>query len=164
MAFASQFRFCPHCAAELHEFGDDQVQRRRCGKCGWIQYRNPTVGVAVVLISDGQILIGKRRDGGLCIPCGHVEWNESVETAAKREFQEETGLLVELQGVVAVKSNFHDIERQTIGIWYRGEQLGGDLRAGGDLLDVGFCDLESIPKLKFPTDNEVIGMLRTQLT
>ena len=160
MAFPSNFTYCPHCASKLGSFEEENVARRRCEKCGWIQYRT-TVGVAVVLLDDRRLLLGKRRDGGLCIPCGHVEWNESVEDAAKREFLEETGLQVELRGVIAVKSNFHDREQQTAGIWYRGHQLSGELKPGGDLLEVGFCDLSSMPKLKFPTDNEVVTLLRS---
>ena len=132
----------------------------RCLKCGWIQYRNPTVGVAVVLIEDNQLLIGRRRSGGHCIPCGHVEWNETIEEAAQREFLEETGLQVDLSGVIAVKSNFHERERQTVGVWFRGGRVDGHLKPGGDLLEVGFFDLAKLPPLRFPTDNEVVAALQ----
>lgn len=118
------------------------------------------MGVAVVLVENQQLLIGRRRDGGLCIPCGHVEWDESVDDAACREFEEETGLLVSLTGVIAVKSNFHAPDRQTVGVWYGGQRLKGELRPGGDLVDVGFVDLAHVPSLKFPTDTEVVRLLR----
>jgi 8-oxo-dGTP pyrophosphatase MutT (NUDIX family) len=119
--------------------------------------------VAVCLVEDRQLLIGQRRDGGLCIPCGHVEWDESIEDAAVREFQEETGLEVRLDGIVAAKSNFHLPERQTVGIWYRGQRTGGQLSVGSDLVEVCFVHLHHMPTLKFPTDNEVVAQLQSEL-
>lgn len=142
-------------------FPDDDLMRRRCQDCDWIQYRNPTVGVAVIVIEAGQLLIGRRRDGGWCIPCGHVEWDESIEEAAMREMLEETGLQVKLDGVFAAQSNFHAPNLQTVGIWYRGRRLGGSLQAGADLLEVTFVDLQTLPELKFPTDAEVVRRLRS---
>jgi 8-oxo-dGTP diphosphatase len=153
------FQYCPYCAHILQPFSDGERLRLFCPNCGWKHYRNPTVGVAVVLIEEGSLLLGMRRDGGWCIPCGHVEWEEAVEQAALREFEEETGLQVSLRGVLAVHSNFHNSKQHTVGIWYSGSRLGGVLRAGGDLLDAGFFDLQALPDLKFPTDRKVIATL-----
>ena len=143
-------------------FARDGLPRRKCTQCGWMQYRNPTVGVAVAIVEQLRLLIGHRRDGGWCIPCGHVEWDESVEEAARREIAEETGLTVALRGILAVKSNFHKPEEQTVGVWYRGVRTGGVLKAGGDLLEVEFLGLEQIPDLRFPTDREVAHELRRE--
>ena len=118
--------------------------------------------MAVVLVENEQLLIGRRRDGGLCIPCGHVEWDESVEMAARREFEEETGLRVSLTGILAVQSTFHAPDRHTVGIWYGGHRESGELRPGGDLVDVDFVELTKVPSLKFPTDTEVVRMLRSK--
>jgi 8-oxo-dGTP diphosphatase len=160
MPLPSIFTFCPHCAAELESQRSDGVVRRRCPGCGWVQYRNPTVGVAVVLIEEGKLLIGRRRDGGWCIPCGHVEYDETVEEAAIREMAEETGLVVSLDGMQAVKSNFHDREHQTVGIWFRGHRVSGSLIAGRDLAEATFAKLDGLPELTFPTDREVVDDLR----
>ncbi len=154
--------YCPYCAAPLEPYFDGERQRQRCPVCGWVHYRNPTVGVAVILLEEGRMLLGERRDGGWCIPCGHVEWEESIEEAAVREFAEETGLQVALRGVFAVHSNFHDPAQHTVGVWYRGQRLGGTLRAGGDLLQVRFFPLDALPPLKFPTDLQVVEALRKE--
>ena len=153
------FRYCPQCANQLQPFLDGERLRSHCSTCGWIHFRNPTVGVAVVLIENGRLLLGERQDGGWCIPCGHVEWDESIEDAAIREFLEETGLEVSLEGTLAVHSNFHDPNHHTVGIWYLGNRTGGALRAGGDIRQVTFFPLDNIPTLKFPTDRKVVKML-----
>jgi ADP-ribose pyrophosphatase YjhB (NUDIX family) len=138
---------------------DDDRRRSKCPQCDWIHYLNPTVGVAVVLMNEGKILLGKRRDGGWCIPCGHVEWDENVQDAAIREFKEETGLTINIREILAVHSNFHDSEHHTVGVWFRGEEADGELIAGGDLEQVGFFPFDQLPDLKFPTDQAVIQQL-----
>jgi len=64
------------------------------------KYERPSVTVDVVMMSlrqrDLQVLLVKRRswpyEGMWAIPGGFVNMDESLETAAKRELQEETGL------------------------------------------------------------------------
>jgi NADH pyrophosphatase NudC (nudix superfamily) len=53
------------------------------------------VGVSVLLISGGQLLLGRRKNnkaaGMLSTPGGRLEPNESIMECAHREFHEETG-------------------------------------------------------------------------
>lgn len=113
-----------------------------------------------MVIEADQILLGRRkRVGKWCVPCGHVEWNESIEEAARRELLEETGLTVELSDVYAIKSNFHDPNQHTVGVWYRGSRVAGELTAGGDLTDVAYFPLDRLPTLAFKTDEEVLNLL-----
>ena len=156
----SAYRFCPHCAKELQTAPIGGRLRSTCLSCGWVHYQNPTAGVAVILIEEGKLLLGKRKDGGWCIPCGHVEWDESIEEAAIREFEEETGLKVELQEFYAAHSNFHNPAQHTVGIWYLGKRLSGDLQANEDLIEVAFFPLNELPELKFPTDRLVVQQLQ----
>lgn len=162
------FRFCPLCSETLQPLSDGERLRLLCPACGWVHYRNPTVGVAVILLREEasgarEVLLGKRQDGGWCIPCGHVEWDESIQQAARREFKEETGLLVKLGAVYAVHSNFHNPRQHTVGVWFRGERLSGRLRAGDDLLEVAFYPLAALPALEFPTDRRVLSRLQGEL-
>lgn len=63
----------------------------------------PRIGVAVLLLRDARVLLGRRigethgRDTWQC-PGGHLEAFESIEGCAAREVREETGLDVQIVG------------------------------------------------------------------
>ena len=56
----------------------------------------PRIGVAVIVVRDGKVLLGKRKnahgEGRWGFPGGHLEFMETVEACAAREVLEETGL------------------------------------------------------------------------
>lgn len=57
----------------------------------------PRIGVAVIVIRDGRVLVGRRLGGTQGhntwqLPGGHLEWGESIAHCAIREVAEETGL------------------------------------------------------------------------
>ena len=50
-------------------------------------------GCGVIVVKDGKVLIGRRKDSGLiCGPGGHIEIGETPEEAAIRETREEFGI------------------------------------------------------------------------
>ena len=159
-----EFKFCPHCSRPLQIKVDGGDKRLYCENCRKYQYRNPTVGVAVVYVEDDRLLLVRRTGsyaGMWCIPCGHVEREEDVRHAAQREFEEETGLEVTIGPVFAVHSNFHDPENPTVGIWFWGTNSRGSLRAGSDASEVGYFQIDSLPdRMAFPTDLIVCEKLR----
>lgn len=160
-----RFFFCPICAGDLRYRDRDGIDRLTCSACGYIFYENPIVGVAGVLMNGrNEILLGRRKNGiyaGMwCIPCGYVEYHEDIRDGLRREFREETGLEIKITGIAAAQSNFHDSDNHTVGIWFHVEALKGSMHAGDDLDMLSFFDLYEIPELAFPTDMEVINMLR----
>lgn len=58
----------------------------------------PQVGIGVIIIKDGKILLGQRKnahgEGSWCPPGGHLEFGETWEKCAERETEEETGLKI----------------------------------------------------------------------
>ncbi len=157
--------FCPDCGHQLQAVERRGRERPTCTGCGYVHYQNPAVGVAVILRDEaGRVLLGQRATGeyaGLwCIPCGYVEWDEDVRDAARREFEEETGMTVVLRGIAAVHSNFHNRDKQTVGIWFEGAAVGGTLqRVDGELTELAWFPPGEPPDLAFPTDLLVLRQL-----
>jgi len=153
-----EFTYCPQCGERLVWQEACGRMRNSCAACGFVHFRNPAVGAAVVVWDDvGRILMVKRapgssRAGYWSIPAGYVDYGEEVRDAAARELLEETGLIAEIGAAVFVASNFHDPAKLTVGVWFAGTVVGGTLQAGDDAEEVGWFSLDALPELAFDTD------------
>ncbi|MBU1865179.1 MAG: NUDIX hydrolase [Actinobacteria bacterium] len=165
MGFPGEFTFCPQCATRLEWRRAHGRERSVCPECGYIHFRNPGVGAAVVIRDEsGRVLMVRRapgasRAGYWSIPAGFVDYGEEIRAAAARELQEETGLVAEIGDVLFVASNFHDPAKLTVGVWFEGVVVGGCLEAGDDADEVGWFSPDDLPDLAFETDREFLGGL-----
>lgn len=160
-----RYHYCPKCGGRLTLNEKKDRSRPYCTACGFVFYQNPAVGVAAIIIRERKILLGKRKgsyEGLWCIPCGYVEWDEDVYDAARREFEEETGLQIEIASVYTVLSNFHNPSQHTVGIWFLANERGGELKAQDDLSEAVFFAYSDLPDLAFPTDRTVLEQLKAE--
>ncbi|MHC1563172.1 NUDIX hydrolase [Actinomycetospora sp. C-140] len=107
------------------------------------------VAVAVVVLDDeGRVLLIQRTDNGLwALPGGGQELGESVSQAGVRETREETGLDVEVTGIVGVYSDprhvisYDDGEvRQEFSICLRARPVSGELTTSSESRVVRWVD------------------------
>ena len=73
-----------------------------------MNYPEPIVG-ALILNEDGEVLLIKQAkwNNQYCIPGGHVELEESIENALKREIKEEVGLNVSVLKLLGLQDNIN---------------------------------------------------------
>lgn len=101
-------RFCPLCGAGLtrQAVPPDLREQSVCGRCGFVFYLNPKVVAATIPEDDGRVLLTRRTiepgRGLWTFPGGFVDHGETASDAAIRETFEETGLVVELTGLLNV--------------------------------------------------------------
>jgi len=117
------------------------------------------VGVGVIVVNDrGRVLLEKRSDSGMWgFPGGGIEPGESVYETALREVKEETGLDIEINGLVGVYSeptagrivtypDNGDV-RHLVDIVLTGEMISGEMVISSESLDLRCFNTDS-----FPTD------------
>jgi len=123
-------RFCPLCGAGLvpKPIGADKRPEMVCSGCEFIFYVNQKVVAGTIPWQDGRLLLTRRAIepaiGKWTFPGGYVDWGETVDAAALRETWEETGLRVELGGLVGVYSYAN---APVVIVVYRARVLGGTL-------------------------------------
>lgn len=92
---------------------------------------------------------GEPFEGHWALPGGFVEIGESVEEAAVREVEEETGLEVSLMGLVGVYSEpQRDPRGHNVSVAYLAqdvEHASGSLEAGTDASSAALMDPDSVP-------------------
>jgi len=115
----------------------------------------PAVTVAV-RDDDGRLLLIQRSDNGLwAMPGGGLEVGETVAQAAAREVLEETGIAVEINGVVGIYSDpkhviaYDDGEvRQQFAVCLSARPARGTLQTSSETVQVRWVrtdDLDALP-------------------
>ena len=162
-ANAEAANYCLACGSPLEDvLLGDSVRRVCSAKCGFVRYRNPAPAVAILVVDGERVLLCRRapaafESGRWCLPCGYVEYDEDFLTAAVREVEEETGLIVQIEAILSVASNFLAPQVHTVVTVLLGRPVGGTLRAGDDADQVEwFAAKGPLPDLAFEADGHII--------
>lgn len=146
---SKRFKFCPDCGGRFADTGLRAFERQTCGACGYTHYLNPAPGITIIIHDDDSktVLIGKRSKdtdygGQWCLPGGYIEYEESFLGTAAREVAEETGLRVELEGIINVVSNLLDEAHHTLVIVLLGGAAGGSAVPGDDVDELKWVSKE----------------------
>lgn len=163
--FTPDYRFCPRCATPLVERYIHDATRLTCPGCDFILYESPKLVAVVVVMHNGQALLGKRNInpgiGEWSFVSGYIDRGEKVEEAAIREVKEETNLDVQLEqllGIFSGAGNPHAI------LAYQASAINGDVSGmtaqPDEVSELAFFNLEDMPPLAFPADTEILRVLR----
>ncbi len=139
---------CPHCRQEI------QV------------YKNPVPTVDIIIeVADAIVLIRRKNPPhGWALPGGFVDYGESYETAARREAEEETGIILnDLQQFRTYSDPDRDPRQHTATTVFiaRTEQRPA---AGDDAAEAALFTEENLPELVFDHGRIVADYFRFRKT
>lgn len=163
MAKPEPVNFCPSCGSPVtyqHAFGRE---RPVCPACGRVHFQDPKVAAAALIQLDGKVLLVRRgvdpERGKWSLPAGFVDAGEDPQRAAARECLEETGLEVEISGLLEVVAGREHPEGADIIIVYRARVVGGELKPRDDAEEAEFFPPHSPPPLAFEATRVVLDHL-----
>jgi len=152
--------FCQQCGHPTSEQRIDGRLRPVCASCGAVTFFDPKLAVAVLIVRDNRVLLGKRADhtrepGKWSFPAGFVERGEVVETAAIRETREETGLDIEPGPLLKLISTPGETVVLAV---FAAATITGEPIPGDDLIELCWWPLDNLPTLAFDHDNDIISL------
>ena len=149
----AEVRFCVRCGTALTRrelFGEE---RPACPACHWVFFADPKVAAGVLVEVERRVLLVRRVNepgrGMWSFPAGFMDAGEDPAEAAARECLEETGLQVEVLGLLDVIGGREHERGADIVIVYRARVCGGGLAAGDDADQVAFFEYTALPPLAF---------------
>ncbi len=156
---------CPLCSGELGPLEVGSRLRLCCVACGFVLYQNPASAAAgVVLNRSGEILLVRRalepyRDHW-ALPAGYQEIDEEPAFTIVREVREETGVEVEVLGLLDLLFVPDDPRKPANVAVFLCREVGGALSPGADETDVGWFALDALPApIGFENYPRILGRL-----
>lgn len=133
----------------------------------------PKLGVSACVWRDGKVLLVERAKppvGIWAFPGGHLEPGESLEAAAARELQEETGLTARIDGLLGLYEVIRHGEGGVLSVHYviacyHGMAEPGEPQAASDAAQARFVDPDNLGSLPLaPNIADAIGRAKKMLT
>ncbi len=136
----------------------------------------PIVGVGAVVLGPEGVLLVRRgkppREGQWSLPGGAQKLGESLFEAAQREIREETGLEIEVLGLVDAVDSINRDDDGRVRYHYtlfdvlakpQGSKKARQLRPGGDVADTAWVALDDVPGLGLWSETERIINLAVEM-
>jgi len=133
--------------------GDDMA-RRVCEGCGFVDYENPKIVVGSVCYWQDKLLLCRRaidpRKGFWTLPAGYLELNEAADAGARREAWEEARAEIEIEQLLGIYSIAQISQVQLI---FRARLLSAEVAAGPETLELDLFAWDDIPwdQVAFPS-------------
>ena len=111
----------------------------------------PPFGCVCIVVEDqGKYLVVERPEGGCVFPGGFMRWRESPLQTAQREFEEETGLQLKVNGLIGCSSHLSDnlTRMSTLTVIYQAEVIGGEMKHSIEGRPC-WLDISELPKRLF---------------
>lgn len=160
--------YCVNCGALLVPREIEGRMHEACPNDDFVLWHDPKVVTAVVVETDGGVLLGRRGiepgRGLWCLPGGFVNDDEGPLDAAARECREEIGAAVEVTGLVGAYHIAKTDAPSMVGIGYRARLKDGETaEPGSEMLELEVFPLDSLPPLAFPSHRQILGDYVTSL-
>src|SRR5437763_7842290 len=92
----------------------------------------PPFGCVCVIVEDKDTyLVIERPEGGFVFPGGFMRWRESPVQTIQRECEEETGLHLQVKGLIGCSSTVSEnfSRMSTLTVIYQADVVGGELKS-----------------------------------
>lgn len=158
-------RYCVCCGGELASVDRDGRMRSVCTRCGHVHYVNPVVAAGALTEVGGRVLLIRRavppRQGFWALPAGYAEIGEHPEETARRETLEETGVAVDLDGLLDVMTFGGGDEPFGVLLLFAAHATSTEVHAGDDALEARFFAPDELPdEIAFSTHRRALERWR----
>lgn len=153
--FLESFIYCPKCGGD---FLDNNIKSKRCAKCGFNYYFNPSSAVvAIIRNQEGEILVSTRdrepAKGSYDLPGGFVDSFESAEDSVLREVKEECNLdITSLNYLFSLPNiyRYSDFDVHTLDMFFECiVEDFSDIHADDDVSNLEFIAINDIEISRF---------------
>lgn len=142
--------FCSDCGGRISRqwVAADGRERDVCMNCRQVHYENPRILVTAMITWQDRLLLCRRAHdpsyGLWCAPGGFMEKGETLEQAAARELEEETGVRIEAdQLTLYTVTNLPMISE--VYVVFRASVNEPTIACGAESLEAGFFRRDEIP-------------------
>jgi ADP-ribose pyrophosphatase YjhB (NUDIX family) len=102
-----EVKYCSLCGSQMKDREVDGVMRRACTACSFVHWGSYSIGVGALVMKDEKLLLVRRAQepgkGYWTNPGGYIEQLEPIQETVVREVLEESGIVAEVSGIVAVR-------------------------------------------------------------